>query len=638
MKFKINKSAIMLCARWSLFFALVVFLVAGGYFYLVVNELRLKLNETQISESVVAQTVSHLDQNSLIHTRVLNEFDLFYKNRDEYIEFQKNREEQQEDIGKGIISFNEDLEVPSLLENTCHRFMCLQFRRKFKDIPSSLWKGLLGTEDFRFLDHQGVDPIAIARALFVDIVAMKFIQGGSTLTQQLVKNLFLTNEKTLTRKFKEMIYALYIENILSKEDILTLYLNEVFWGTYQGVYIKGFYAASIAYFRKPPEELSNFEATILISLLKGPQYYNPKSHLDRLKDRSLAVYKRLQEIKLMPAIETAWNDKEWSKYQKKYIQKSQRKYLRYYYQLSQNSENYLEPLEKFVLMDSIDEVTKLLKERTQGADIGVKILMADATCEDYNCSKIFTYYSKLERVKSKAIEEEFHQVGSLLKPIVYDTFIELGRNYDEEVSTDPIVLNLKSGRWAPKDYSKTKVDSVTLKYALQKSKNIPLVRVASEIGFDKLEEVLDFKIPKLQKPLAEYPAQLLGSIELSVKEVYETYLKFIKQKCNEIKNNNTGIEDTVLYFMSDAKETTISLVSQGPLRNLNIFGKTGTSNNGLDNWYFAFDGKTYYVVWFGVESNRDKYDLRISGASSAFRIFQNYVNYRGKLPSEIFCQ
>ncbi len=222
--------------------------------------------------------------------------------------------------------------------------------------------------------------------------------------------------------------------------------------------------------------------------------------------------------------------------------------------------------------------------------------------------------------------------------MVYDTFIDLGKEFNDLVSTAPLTLNLKSGPWSPKDYSKAKQDKITLKQALQKSKNIPLIRVAKEIGFEKLEEQLGPRIPHLRRPLAEYPSQLLGAIELSLEEVFLVYKEFIDRKCEEIRTGAREFENSSLYFMSMADKTTISRLAAGALRNANVFGKTGTSNNGLDNWYFAFDGNNYYVIWFGVDSKRDGVNMRVSGASTAFLIFQDFMNKRGKQISEIMCE
>ena len=122
-----------------------------------------------------------------------------------------------------------------------------------------------------------------------------------------------------------------------------------------------------------------------------------------------------------------------------------------------------------------------------------------------------------------------------------------------------------------------------------------------------------------------------------MEETLRVYSRFIERKCTEVKNLETVFEDSVLFYMSDAEKTTISKLARAPLRQARVFGKTGTTNNGLDNWYYAFDGRRAYLFWFGVESERNKFDLRLSGAVSSFLMFQKFMNTRGKLISEIIC-
>lgn len=609
----------------------------GLYSYLTISELKLKLSETLISDSQIVQADSFLESGTEIREDDFNDYLLYseLKTSTKFLKVNQNKIRRND----SRLEIIEKIDLPKLSTNSCEKFKCLQFRKKFSEIPSPIWKALLGTEDFRFLEHKGIDFLSIGRAIVVDVIAMKFVQGGSTLTQQLVKNLFLTNERKLSRKFKEMIYALYIENVLSKDEIINLYLNEVFWGTFQGVYLKGYYAASIAYFDKKPMELSEYEATILVSLLKGPNYYRPtKKGIKRIKGRTQAVYKRLRGLNLASSSDVrSWSDNQWEEWSEQFTKRNKLYSFNSLYYLSQNSEMHLEGFEKLVFFNAVTRRRKALTKRTENADIGIKVIIANSKCVDFECAELFSFYSKEQRDRRVAMSEEYHQVGSLLKPIVYDTFIELGRHYDEEISTLPITLNLKSGAWTPKDYSKAKDEYVTIKVALQKSKNIPLIKIASEVGFEKLEDKLELTIPNLKKPLAEYPAQLLGSLELSMEQVMRTYSNFIEKKCQNIRNNTEKFEKSILNYMSISGETTISRLAKAPLKNALVFGKTGTSNNGLDNWYYAFDGENSYILWFGVESKRNESSLRVTGASSSYLILQDYLNNRGKQVSEVHC-
>jgi penicillin-binding protein 1B len=628
----------MIITKTTLLFVALGAMLVCGYSYVAIQELKLKFSETKISESAVSQKTSELETGTEVTKSELQEY-IIYTKVDSSNHFFESSSDSLNYDRKNRIEILNNLELPELNTNSCSKYRCVQIRKKFSDIPAPIWKALLGTEDFRFLDHRGVDILSIGRALIVDIIAMKFVQGGSTLTQQLVKNLFLTNERKLSRKIKEMVYALYIENVLSKDEIINLYLNEVFWGSYQGIYIKGFYAASIAYFGKKPKELNEYEATILVSILKGPNYYRPTKGFERIKNRTTAVFRRLQKLKLVSEeSSTTWNQNQWKIWASEFTERNNRYGFYSYYLVTQNRERKLEGFEKFVLYNSIKNRVSDLAPRLKKADIGIKILVADSSCSDYDCENLFSFYNKEQRDRRVAITDEHHQVGSLLKPIVYDTFIELGRSYDEQVLTAPLTLNLKSGPWTPKDYSKAKESSISLKVALQKSKNIPLIRVASEIGFEKVEEGLLEKIPNLKKPLSEYPSQLLGAIELSMEEAMNSYSKFIKDKCESIRDKKEIFENSILNYMSISSETTISRLAKAPLRDALVFGKTGTSNNGLDNWYVAFDGKSIYVIWFGVESNRGNEKFKITGASTAYIILQNFLNNRGKQISEVHCE
>lgn len=613
--------------------------VVTGYIVVVVNEISLKLDELKITKNINDKSISVIEEGTIVSKKSLNNFLIFTerkRNIEKYIKELIDSENIK--VNKNSYEILKTFEAEKFLGNDCSRYRCLQYRVNFEEIPSSLWKGLMGIEDYRFLDHDGVDIVSIARAFIADIKAMKLVQGGSTLTMQLAKNLFLTTEKKFERKLREVIYAFYIEYKMPKEKILTTYFNEVFWGSLNGIYIKGVKAASLVYFDKTPEDLTDFEAAILIGLLKGPYFYSPLNHLDRLKDRASVVYNRLLGLSLVSENKSIlWDDNKWESWQKELENKNKNSFLYSTYQVSKSVDSFLEPFEKFVFYESVQKTRSDLSQITKGFDIGVKFIAIDSSCIDKSCPKIFTYYSKNERDLLTAIYEEKHQVGSVLKPIIYEQFIELGKKLTDEVSTKPITLKLKSGNWTPKDASVVHDDFVPLSYAIKKSKNIPLIRTASEIGFEKVEPLLLNYFPDLLLPLSEYPAQLLGAIELSLGNLAFTYLKYFKKTCENIENQKYTFEESILYEMSKASETTVSRVSTDLIKEILLFGKTGTTNQGLDNWYIAFDGKVFYAVWFGVDADRKNKKLRLAGATSAYRIFQNFQLYRGKQITELYC-
>lgn len=605
------------------------------YIFGLISELKVKLTSLEVRPKGSQSRASLLEQGS-----ITTQNDLLYFSK--FLESPLNLSDAREEgmlsySGKNVLIM-EDIELGPIKGNSCQRYRCLQDRISFMELPSKLWKGLLGIEDYRFLQHRGVDPISIVRAVVADIKAMSLVQGGSTLTQQLAKNLFLTNEKKLERKFREMIYALYLEKTFSKEQIITMYFNEVFWGTVGGIYIKGIGMASRIYFDKSPEQLSDYESSILIGMLKGPYYYHPINKTERLKNRTSVVFKRLKELKLVSSSEqTPWSEKDWSAWKKALEKKNKSSALLSIYLVGKSDGPNLEPYEKFVFYQSVEKVREKLKERTKGVDIGIKSLVIDASCKDLNCPDKFLYYNKYERELDRAVYDERHQVGSSLKPIIYQQLIEEGKSLEDEVSTDPITLKLISGDWTPQDSSKELGEMISLKTAIQKSRNIPLIRASKEVGFEVLEKRLLDYFPNLLVPLKEYPAQLLGAIELSLSELGDAYLKFFQNQCKSFNEGRSSYEDSLLYYLAQADKTTISHAAGSIIKQSLIFGKTGTTNNGLDSWYIAFDGQNFFAIWFGVDSERAGKELRLYGSNSAFAIFQNFIQYRAKRISEFIC-
>jgi penicillin-binding protein 1B len=553
---------------------------------------------------------------------------------------QKSPEEWKEELdiseaANGKYLINETFRLPPSLKNDCEVIYCYQHRVGFERIPSLLWRGLIGIEDVRFVHHAGIDFKSILRAIVVDIKEMRFAQGGSTITQQLVKNLFFSNERSLIRKLKEVVYAIYLESQYSKDEILNAYFNEVFWGTIGGIKIKGFFAASVAFFHKRPEELTDYEVAILVSLLKGPYHYSPVFNPERLKSRAKVVFNKLKELNFVVDSDEPWSNERFDRWTKKVLQNHRSKLTRDLFKYLSNDQKVLSGFEHFVFLRSITKTAKVLEKRIEGKDVAVKAIIAPIDCKD-NC-QYFSYYSKFERDKDKAINDEQHQVGSILKPLFYQIILNNDKKLTEMVSTEPITLKLLSGSWTPKDASKVKEPEVTLLYALRKSKNIPLIRLSNEIGFDKIENEAILYLPQLKTPLGEYPAQMLGAVELSVKEAYETFNQYIRTECIKMADNEYHFERSLMHLLSDHETTTISKVVFRELRQVPFFGKTGTTNKGLDSWYVAYDGKYIYVIWFGLEGDRREQVLRLSGASSSFRIFQYFLIDRGKRYPELGC-
>ncbi len=528
----------------------------------------------------------------------------------------------------GRATFHAFLEMFDLYQNECKEIYCFQIRIPFDHIDAIFWKGLIGIEDTRFLDHHGVDFRSLARAFWVDLKEMSFVQGGSTITQQLAKNLFFSTEKTFNRKIKELISSIYIEWRFSKEKILEAYFNEFDWGYLQGLRVKGLFAASLFYFEKRPENLDPFEATILVSLLKGPNFFHPIKNLERLKERTQFVYKKLQANNLISSEDKSfWNDKKWANFQKRLIELNEDKPFAAIWDALNEKSLYLNNFEKFIFILKVKKVEDRIETRIGKKDISVKAIIGKPGGTEF-----FEYYSKFERDKEKGLTQERHQIGSTIKPIVFQSFFKNGKTPEDLVSTAPILLKLKSGDWTPGEAHFFEEPETDLKTALQRSLNNPIIITAKEIGFDLVEKDLIEYFPNIKRPLGEFPSQLLGSLELSLKELFDGYAQFIKKEC--LDENQ---DDNILTIMADPTQTTIREVVDEQFAKLEFFGKTGTSNNGLDNWYVFFDGKSLGVIWVGLEGSRINEDLPLYGGSTAYRIYQDFYRDIGKRFNQLNC-
>ncbi|OUR92906.1 hypothetical protein A9Q84_20560 [Halobacteriovorax marinus] len=579
---------------------------------------------------------SSLDSDTYINKSDLYDFGLFTNSGlsfKENIQLLKETKKIKE-YRKGYLTLKK-IDLPTLSLNECKRTSCYQRRIPFGNMPSVFWKGLIGIEDSRFLTHFGIDLKSIFRAIATDIVELRLAQGASTLTQQLVKNLFYSNEKSFKRKIKEIIVAVYIETKFSKEEILASYFNEVFWGSFNGIRIKGLYSASIFYFGKKPNEIAPFEAAILISLLKGPYFYSPLNHLDRLIERANIVYNKLIAMQLFSKdVDHKWSHKEWQKWLthlKNRVMGDRYKPLIYASRVNEISA--INSYEQFILIKNTHKVLSDISEKYSDEDLAVKIVIGNL-----NSKNQYSYYSKWERDKIRAISNERHSVGSSLKPIYYTLMTYLGLKWDDQVSTSPITMNLVSGKWTPRESHVVHDQEVSITRALQESLNRPVVRLAEQYGFKKLETLTKEYIPSLKTPLDQYPSQLLGSIELSVFELFEIYRKLLISECSQVSKGVKKWDETVLNVLSDPRKTTIRKIVSKDLRGLKFFGKTGTSNNGYDNWFVFYDGWNLGVIWTGVDSKRSGKGLRLFGGTTSYRIFQDFLLTRGRRLGELSCE
>ena len=523
---------------------------------------------------------------------------------------------------------------------------------KLDDVPDMFIKMLLLIEDKRFFSHWGVDPLSIARALVVNFYSGRTVQGGSTLTQQLVKNLFLNQEKKLTRKINEAFMSLLLEFHYDKKLILETYLNEIYLGQEGRRAIHGFGLASEFYFGKSLKELSIDEMAVMIGMVKGASYYNPLRNpghalerrnvvLNAMKQSGLAT-DREADILLSKPIVTVKHAR--SGLYPAFIDVIKLQLQQDYQTEDLRSEGLrvfttLDPYIQFKTEQAVKNTLHHLSKSNelQAAAVVVSPLNGDvlAVVGDRNP----TYKGFNRAINAK------RQVGSLIKPVVYLTALEQRLGYTLATILDDSELIYEDAYqedWQPQNYDKKYHGDVTLYQSLLKSYNIPAVRTALDVGLDKVVTTLT-ALGGRQKVLP-YPSLALGAINMSPMEVASIYQSFstngysspLRSVFAVLDKNRKPLERYSLDVDNQVRPEAVALVNSalidvtkyGTARRLSktldlqVAGKTGTSDDLKDSWFAGFSGDIVAVVWTGFDDNRTTH---LTGSSGAMKIWRNLM-------------
>lgn len=526
--------------------------------------------------------------------------------------------------------------------------------------PEVLVDALLVTEDRDFYQHDGVSPLAIGRAMVVNLKAGRTVQGGSTLTQQLAKNIFLSSDRTLWRKLREAYMALIIDYRYSKDRILEAYLNEVYLGQSGADAIHGFGLASRLYFGQPLQELRIDQLALLVGMVKGPSYYNPMRYPDRARERRDLVLKLMMEHDILTAQE----------YQQAVtrpldVQKTAQIASRqpaYFQQVSIELKQKLGDTFKadsgLRVFTSLDPVSQSKLEQAiheqipQLAKTAGKDLEAAAIAVDRNSGEIRamvggkrTGYDGFNRVLNAS-----RQIGSLVKPAVYLTALAHPEQYNLATTLEDTPLTLKAGDgslWTPRNYDREYRGDVPLYQALAKSLNVPVVKLGMQLGLDQVSATLA-SLGVNRDEIRPVPSMLLGSFSLTpyqVAQMYQTMTNSGKKAPLSALRSVLDLDGNVLYEslpkVSQAVDqqaawlTTYAMkqgVQEGTGRYLNaqfssaaLAGKTGTTNDNRDSWFVGVDGREVTTIWLGRDDNQP---TKLTGASGALRVYAQYLTYR----------
>jgi penicillin-binding protein 1A len=507
------------------------------------------------------------------------------------------------------------------------------------DLPAFVPQAVIATEDRRFYSHFGLDPWGLGRAMWVNIGAGRIVQGGSTITQQLAKNLFLEPERTLSRKVQEALLAVYLEMSFSKDEILALYLNRVYFGA--GAF--GIDAASRRYFNKPASKLTMIEAAILAGLLKAPTRYSPVNGIELAQERAGLVLEAMVQagfispeekddaIRTRPKLATLPT-----------IQGNQ------YF-----ADWVMERLPGYVGRPQVDLVvqTTLDLEMQRAAESAVHDVLRDrgpgTGAEQGALIAMTTNGAVRAMVGGRSyVQSEFNratsarrQPGSAFKPFVFLTAIENGRTPASHVVDAPVTYR----SWTPTNFDEKYLGEISLSEALAKSVNTVAVRLCLELG-PRTVAAVSHRLG-IKSPLTAVPSLALGTSEVTLAELTTAYLPFaaagqgaiahgiqtVRSVSGELlyARSGSGLGEVVDPAAAGAMNRMLSQAMRSgtgksaALALRPAAGKTGTSQDFRDAWFIGYTGQLVTGVWVG--NDRALPMKKVTGGTIPAAIWKSFM-------------
>lgn len=526
---------------------------------------------------------------------------------------------------------------------------------KLENTPDALIQGLMATEDRDFYHHFGLSFKSIARALWANIRAGAVVQGGSTITQQLVKNFYLSSEKSLWRKINEAFMALILEFRFQKDEILEAYLNEIYLGQDGASSVHGFGLASEFYFGRPLNNLPLNDIAALVALVRGPSYYDPRRHVERSIMRRNLVLEEMQQqgyITKKQAINAkqqklsviARTHQSVNRYPgfldlvKRQLRQEYREDdltsegLRIFTTLDTQVQNKLEQV--------ISEKIKVLEKRPKSSQLQTASIVTRR--EGGEIVALASGKDPRDVGFNRALDA-VRPIGSLIKPVVYLTALEYPEKYtiSTKVSDTLIEVKGKKGKlWQPQNYDKKEHGEVELHTALAHSYNLATVQIGMDIGVARIAKTL--RNLGVSRPVDLFPSLLLGASSLTPMEVAQMYqtlagdgfstpLRSIRAVIAEDGERLQSYPYTVRQAVDPAatfitNKILQEVMEQGTGRSAYLYmpkdfglvGKTGTTNKLRDSWFAGYSGDYLSVAWIGRDDNKP---TGLTGASGALQIW-----------------
>jgi penicillin-binding protein 1B len=530
----------------------------------------------------------------------------------------------------------------------------------FAEIPPSLKNALLASEDHRFFSHVGIEPRALARAAWANLLHGRIVQGGSTITQQLVKNRLLAPDRTVWRKLREMWLALLLERLYSKRDIFEAYANEIYLGEREGVVVRGVGTAALAYFGKPVTRLTVAESALLAGLVPAPNRCSPHADVECALRRRRAVLTRMLDLGMLGAAEWAAAEETPIKlsayrptepvapYFRDHIRRDVDATLR---ERAPASGRRIVATLDLQLQEAAEDAVARGLAKLEAANPRLRReqptdrLQAALVAVDTATGEIRAYVGGRDYATSAfdRASQARRQPGSAFKPFVYATGMtsRAGRarvSPTSVVDDSPIALWVDTKVWRPRNAGERYLGPVTVRQAFEQSLNAATIRLAKRVGYERIVETArDFGIESRLEPS---PMLALGAFEVTPLELARAYLPFanggfrVPRLCATRAGDctvPTARREPVLRpeeaklmtsLLAGVVKNGTARIARGVAPGVTVAGKTGTTNAGRDAWFVGYTPTLLAVVWVGFDSGEPH---RLSGAEAALPIWAEFM-------------
>lgn len=488
---------------------------------------------------------------------------------------------------------------------------------RLNELPSYVPDAIISTEDRRFYAHFGFDIVAFTRAMLTNIFMGRYAQGGSTITQQVAKNLFLTSQKNIKRKTQELLLAFWLEHKFSKEQILTLYLNRVYLGA--GTY--GIEAASQKYFQKSSRDMNLLEAAIIAGMLKAPSRYNPIASAERAKARAKVVLQNMvnndalteRQMKYaltLPVGEDKSYKVQGADYFADWVYREVNDYIG-----ERDNDIYVYTTLDQKIQENAEKILReaVLAAKNRNVSEGAVVVLNKSGEVKAMVGGIDYRKSQFNRAVTA-----LRQPGSAFKPFVYLTALQNGWKREDRIDDVPLSI----GKWKPENYDKKYYGSVTLDEALMKSLNLATVNLSESLS--RKDIIRTAKKMGISTPVENTPSLALGTFEVKVIDMaaaysaianggYATWPHAIKEVYTrdgyQLYQREADTENRILDAgaVKDLTKMLEKVISQGTGRRAKIpgfaAGKTGTTQDYRDAWFVGFTDEYVIAVWVGNDDN-----------------------------------